>query len=128
MTRATIRGLQEAQRDNEMRIAALRPGGGFARAIWYGLQAAFRFVLGVTHVDTGGLRASHRMYLEAGFHRGIIDLDPSAVNPRGGRPAKYGPAEHARGGNHAFYWRTENEGGPRIVQQVERHMAAEMRV
>jgi hypothetical protein len=126
-----IEGLQEAQRDNEMRIQALRPGGKSHRAVREALQAAFRYVLSITHVfifKGGGLRASHRMIYTTTPNRGIIEIDQSAVNPRGQRPYLYGPKEHARGGDHAFYKRTEDEAGAGIAREFEAIMREEMKV
>lgn len=112
----TITGLQEAQARNNRRIAALQPSGEFGRAILYATTEVHRYAVGVTHVDTGSLRASHRM--EVSGIRGMVYLDPGAANPRSGqRTAVYGPHEHARGGSHAFYQRTISEAGAGIMQR-----------
>lgn len=115
----TIRGLQEAQQANQRRLAELKPSGALGRAVQYATATLQRHAIGVTHVDTGSLRASHRMRLEAGGLRGVIYIDPSAVNPRSGQKTSvYGPAEHARGGSHAFYARTVAEAGPQVEKQA----------
>ena len=116
-----IQGLQEAQAANNKAIAALQPKGALGRAIKYATIAAQRWVVAHTHVwhyKGGGLRASHRMaiYEEARAVWGELTIDPTAKNPRGQRPAIYGPIEHARGGSHAFYARAEDEAGMRIAQ------------
>lgn len=112
----TIRGIQEAQAANNRAIAALRPSGALGRAVRDATAMAHRHAVSVTHVwkeKGGALRASHRM--KVNDTRGQIFIDPSTVNPRGQKPSAYGPREHARGGEHAFYERTEREAGPRIA-------------
>lgn len=121
----TIKGIQEAQRWNLRAIAALRPSGALGQAIRWGTAAAHRYAVSITHVDTGALRASHRMAVTNA--QGKIYLDASAKNPRSGvRTAVYGPAEEARGGDHAFYRRTVNEAGPKIAQEMARMVAREV--
>lgn len=104
----TIQGLQEAQQANIKVIAAVKPSGGLGRAVQYGTIEAHRIAVSLTHVQTGALRASQRMQVISA--RGIVFIDPSAVNPRHkARPAVYGPVEEARGGEHAFYARTVDQ-------------------
>lgn len=111
-----IRDIQTAMRENQAMIQKLRSGSGFRRALAFALPAAHRYAVSITHVDTGALRASHRMgYL--GATRAEIYIDPGAVGPHG-PPAHYGPYEHARGGSHAYYDRTISEAGPRIADQA----------
>ena len=115
--RLTIEGIQGAQQANLRAIAALRPSGALGQAIRGASLAAHRYAVAVTHVDTGALRASHRVHLRG--LEGVISIDPAAVNPRSRkRPAEYGVYEHARGGSHAFYERTVAEAGPRIASQA----------
>lgn len=115
----TIKGLQEAQQANQRRLAELKPSGALGRAVQYATAATQRYAIGITHVDTGSLRASHLVRLEAGGLRGVIYIDPNAVNPRSGlKTSVYGPTEHARGGSHAFYERTVAEAGPQIEKQA----------
>ena len=119
--RLTITGLQEAQAANNKLIAALKPGDAFGRAIRYATTAAHRYAVALTHVDTGALRASHRMAIEENFLRGKVYIDPSGRNPRSSvRTAEYGPAEHARGGEHAFYERVLSEYGDTIAEEAGR--------
>lgn len=125
----TIRGLQEAQQDNLMRIAMLQPGGAIGRAIQYATTEAHRYAVSITHVywyRGGGLRASHRIALQG--DKGRVFIDPNAINPRGQRPAIYGPAEHAHGGSHAFYARTEREAGLRIAKAAGAGIARDLKV
>lgn len=123
----TIAGIQQAQQANAALIRAVKPGGAVGRAIQYGTIAAQRYAVGITHVDTGALKASHRMRFEAQGPRGLIYIDPSAVNPRSGRrTAVYGPYEHARGGGHAFYERVIAEQGARIGAEMLAIVTREM--
>jgi hypothetical protein len=115
----TITGIQEAQAMNNRAIAALRPTGALGRAVQYGTIAAHRYALGLTHVDTGALKSSHRMELSG--TRGRIYIDPSTSNPRTGQaPVEYGVIEHNRGGSHAFYARVVAEHGTEIETEMER--------
>lgn len=121
--RVTIRGIQEAQRANERVIANLKPAGAFGRAIQYATIQAHRHTTTITHVDTGALRASHRMRIDG--LRGQIFIDPASpgITRRRGRrvsgrvrPSVYGVYEHNRGGKHAFYKRTTEEAGGSIAR------------
>lgn len=116
-----IQGLQELQEKNLRTIAALQPSGRAGQAIKDATIAAHRYAVSITHVwwyKGGGLKASHRM--EVKKNTGRIYIDPNAVNPRGQKPSIYGPVEHARGGSHAFYERTEKEAGPQITRNAVR--------
>lgn len=113
----TITGLQEAQAGNARTIAEMRPTGAFGRAIKYGLTAAERYAISITHVDTGALRASHRIQYDG--DSGMLYLDPHARNPRSGElTSVYGWYEHQRGGSHAFYARTYWERGAQIGTEM----------
>lgn len=122
----TIQGLQEAQQINARQIAALKPSGAFGKAIKAATIEAQRYAMYITHVKTGGLRASHRMKITG--LQGEVFIDPNAVNEvrRGARPAIYGAKEHERGGSHAFYARTEVEGGSRIASAAQSTILGEM--
>lgn len=114
--RTTIRGLQEAQDANLQVIAALEPSDALGQATRWVLVGVHRYLVGITHVDTGAYRASQRMEIEGA--RGSIFVDPSATNPRTGkRVTSYARHEEARGGSHAAYGRTVNEIGPRLVEE-----------
>lgn len=115
--RATIQGLQDAQNWNLRALAAMKPDGALGQAVKTALAEAQRYAVAITHVDTGALRASHRVEL-IGL-RGTVYIDPNARNPvSGARTAIYGQAEHARGGSHAFYARVQSEYGYRIAQDA----------
>lgn len=121
--RVGISGIQEAQNANAKAIAAMRPSGAFGRAIRDATAEGHRYAVSITHVWNrgenprgGGLKASHRMAVTE--TRGQVFIDPHSVNPRGQKPSVYGPHEHARGGSHAFYERTERERGPRIAARA----------
>jgi hypothetical protein len=127
--RLTIRGIQEAQAANNRWMAAVRPRGALGRAVQDGMVAAQRYAVAITHVDTGALRASHRMAFreESRSAHGTISIDPASVNPHGQRPAVYGPVEHGRGGSHAFYERVVSERGLEILQQMAGVVGRELR-
>jgi hypothetical protein len=113
----TIEGLQEAQDANLRAIAALQPSGAMGQALRLVLVTAQRYAVTITHVDTGALRASHRM--EITDTRGTIYIDPSARNPRSGKLVReYARKEENRGGTHAFYRRTVNEIGDRALRDA----------
>jgi hypothetical protein len=117
--RLSITGIQEAQAANNRLIAAVKPTGATGRAVKYGTVEASRVAQVLTHVDTDALRASHRMQY-AGL-QGRVYLDPSAQNPRShALTSAYGPIEHARGGQHAFYQRVVDEHGQRILSEMAR--------
>lgn len=117
----SIKGLQEAQRDNQRRIAMFKPHGEIQGAIKDATIGAQRYAINITHVDTGSLRASHRMKIQ-GLH-GYVYIDPRAVNPRSGqRPVIYGFYENKRGGEHAFYDRTVEEYGGEVVETVDKRI------
>lgn len=113
----TIEGLQRLQDANVRMIAALEPRGALGEAVRYATAGAHRYAVYVTHVDTGALRASHRMQVVG--VRGRVYLDPTGKNPRSRqRTAVYGLYEEARGGRHAFYRRTIEEAGPRLGREA----------
>ena len=113
----TIRGIQQAQAANNKIIAAVKPSGALGRAIQYGTTRVHRYAVGVSHVDTGAMRASHRMQLST--MEGRVYLDRSSRNPRSRQMVYvYGFWEHMRGGGHAFYERTVREAGPQILRDM----------
>ena len=110
--RMTISGIQEAMRRNLALVRALRLGTPQGEAVRAAAQVAHREAVIRTHVITGALRASHRVYIRQSRRAvvGIITPDPEARNPlTGQRPAVYGLYEEKRGGSHAFYGRTVRE-------------------
>ena len=118
----SIEGLQALQAENARMVAALVDAEPVLQLVAADLH---RYAVSITHVDTGALRASHRMTIYATSAE--IYLDPSARNSRTGQlTAMYGPVEEARGGAHAFYARTVAERGPgaldRAQQYLEQHL------
>jgi hypothetical protein len=102
---STIEGLQEAQAACLLALAAMRPDGALGRSVQFGLAAASRYAIASTPVKSGAWRGSHRVK-QSGL-RGELFLDPSARNPRGGRPAVYGARwETEKGGRYAVYKNT----------------------
>lgn len=122
----TITGVQEAQRANLRAMrAVVQTGQGMTRALALAGLELHRYAVAVTHVDTGALRASHRLRESPG--RVELFIDSGAVNPRtGASPARYGPLEHARGGEHAFYERTYTERGPEAVNRATAYLRSIM--
>lgn len=113
--RASIKGLQEVQAKNLKMINALKPHGQYGEAIRWATTEAHRYSVQITHVDTGTLRAGQRLEVMLGRLSGLIYIDPQAINPKSGALAsRYGLAEHARGGSHAFYERVLFERGQHI--------------
>lgn len=122
MSDMTIEGIQEAQDDNLRAIAALKPEGALGRMVQSVATDLHRHAVSITHVDTGALRASHRIQISNGGLRGMIYIDAGSRNPRSKqKPSVYGAYEHARGGTHAFYDRTLAEAGnPAVDRAVNR--------
>jgi len=121
----SIKGLQEAQADNQRRIAMFKTHGEVEQAIKDTTIAAQRYAINVTHVITGSLRASHRMKMKGKM--GMIYIDPSAVNPRSGqRPSVYGFYENKRGGDHAFYDRTVEEFKTEAANKVNKRIKVKL--
>jgi hypothetical protein len=119
-----IYGIQAAQSAMIRGVAALKPSGALGRLIKEVTTRAHRYAASITHVDTGALKGSHT--IEARGLHGSVYINPGATRSDGRRPAEYGPYEHARGGAHAFYARTVNEAGQRIVQQSLRVLTKEL--
>jgi hypothetical protein len=97
-----ISGIQQAQALNADLVAMLEPTGASGKVVRHVAIGLQRHAIAYTHVDTGALRASHRVKV-SGIN-GLVYLDPVAKNPRTGQQtAEYGVYEHERGGEHAFY-------------------------
>jgi hypothetical protein len=106
----SITGIQEVQQAIVQTVNAVKPRGRMGKAIKEATSHLHRYTVGITHVDTGALRASHLM--KVSNTRGEIYINPNATNPRSGaRTAEYGAYEHKRGGSHAFYQRAVKESG-----------------
>lgn len=69
-------------------------------------------------LDTSELNSHNRVY---------VHIDPSVTNPLGQRPVRYGPFEHARGGEHAFFRRTVDERGDQILTQGANRIVRSLR-
>ncbi len=114
----SITGLQEAQNVNARLIAMMQPDSAAGEITRYVTAGLHRLAVAYTHVDTGALRASHRMELTG--LSGRVYIDENAVNPRSGQlTSVYGFYEHERGGEHAFYDRAVEGAGALIDQATE---------
>lgn len=105
----TIKGIQKAQQKNLRAINAVEAKGKLGKAIKAIMIPAFRFLVSITHVDTGAYRASQRMeYKREGSQaQGTLFVDPKSSHPRSGMRVKdYAIHEERRGGDHASYSRT----------------------
>lgn len=98
-----IKGIQQAQQANLRLMRAIKPQNGLGRGAYKATFSLHRYAVSVTHVDTGALKASHRIG-QLGPAKYRIYIDPASKNPRTGElPSIYGITEHRRGGEHAFY-------------------------
>ncbi len=120
-----IYGIQAAQAAMLRAVNAARPEGGLQAALKEAVPVAHRYAVAITHVDTGALKASHKITLHP--TRAEIYLDPAARRSDGRAPAVYGPFEHARGGSHAFYRRVVDERANEIGDAAARGMARYLR-
>lgn len=124
----SIKGIQKAQKQNNAMINALRPTNMLGGVIQGITIAVHRYAVSITHVVTASLRASHRTAIDMSKPSGRVFIDPGAVNPfNQQRPAKYGAIEQRRGGDHAFYTRTEREVGSRLAKQGADVLRAKIR-
>ncbi len=99
-----IEGLQEAQAAVQRAVAVGQSNGPLEAAVRGATLQAQRYAIAATHIDTGTLRAAHT--IEVNGKIGMVYIDPAAINDRTGQyAAVYGPYEHERGGEHAFYER-----------------------
>lgn len=117
----SIEGIQEVMARNNRRINDLRPEGAAGEAVRDAVIALHRYAVQITHVDTGSLRASHRM--DVNELEGMVYIDSGSVNPRTReKPSIYGVIENARGGEHAFYDRTVSEIGEQVRARATKHI------
>lgn len=119
----TIKGIQEAQEANLRMIATTKPSGALGKTVRDMTVLLHRYLVTVTHVDTGAYRASHRGEIEmSGKPRAVISPDTAAINPRSGQAViKYAPHEEARGDTHAAYARTFEYGKGVMGDVASRH-------
>lgn len=124
-----IRGNKEAQRAMTVAANAVQGQGGLGRAIQFVTLGAMQFAMRVSHKVSGALRSAHIPEFQSGIGmaRGRVFIDPTAINPMGGKPVDdYAAIEEARGGSHAFYERTVSERGNYLVGRAAELMIAEM--
>jgi hypothetical protein len=136
----SVEGLREIQAANLQLLRAVNPRGGLGRAVKEAADFLFRYSVGITHRVTGTLAASHRIDFAAGrlltsFTGATIGsdavariyIDPGAKNPvTRQRPVIYGPAEHGKGGTHAFYRRAVSEQGTTALAIAHTIMMSEL--
>lgn len=117
MTMVTIKGIQQAQRRLLAASFAISAHGkGLDRAAFDMAAAAHRYMVSITHVDTGALRGSEFIRKVANAHYEVT-INEAAKNPTSGkRVVDYASVEHDRGGEHAFAARTVAEAGTRIQE------------
>lgn len=121
MMRPHLQGQPELRQFIRRLIAAMRPGGSMTRIITYATDWGRQLAGEYSHQDTTELSKSHLSEVTEGGSQGRVYINPSAVNPRGQRPAIYGPFEHGHGTSHAFYTLTSedlNESLPGIMARV----------
>ncbi len=126
MIHAQIRGYWELQAARVQLLEAVNPRGGLGEAVKQATLFLHGYAVSITDVVTGTLASSHLVDFAAGGAEtyrykirirdsaaGLIYISPLTVNPfTGDKPSEYGPAEHRKGGSHAFYRRTYEEAGP----------------
>lgn len=115
----TITNLQKTQRANNRMIAALQPSGAVGKAVKHMTTGAHRYMVMITHVDTGALKAARRMKMNLNTLEGTVYTHPGARNPRTGvPPAEYDVYEHERGYPHNAMPRTIMEAGRTLRRQA----------
>lgn len=115
--RARLEGAQKAQqRMIEIAREQTASGGAMQRALAVAALESHRHAVVVTHKVSGSLALAHIINIEN--TRATISISPTVTNPRGARPAKYGPIEHRRGGDHSFYDRVIRDGWPGIGKRA----------
>ena len=100
-----IEGKEEVKAELDKAAKVASQGGQMQQAVGIASRRARAYAVEVSHVWTGALKASHTIE-QTGAHAEIYP-SPAVINPRTKRsPAEYGPFEHRKGGDHAFYART----------------------
>ena len=122
---ARLEGAQKAQQ-RMIKIAREQTasGGAMQRARIVAALESHRHAEAVTHKVSGALALAH--IIEVEDTRAVISISPTVVNPQGARPSKYGPIEHRRGGEHAFYDRVIRDGWPDIGKRAINSVALAM--
>lgn len=94
----SLKGLQDAQKRNLRRIAALKPGGFIDAVLQWAAGEAHRHWTYYTPHETGALRASRRIEMDSAHGRAIVFTAPEARNPKSKTPpAEYDVYLHAQG-------------------------------
>ncbi len=102
---ARIEGVEEVEAALAKAAEVAGKGNTLEQAAGFVARRAHYYMVSITHVDTGALKASHA--IEQRGKMTVLYQHPAVVNPRSGkRPADYGVYENAHGGLHAFYDRT----------------------
>ena len=115
----SIAGQQELQAALLRAIAALQPSGAMGEAVRYVTLALHRYAVTITPVDTGSQRAAQTPEVNLSALTGRLFYDPEAINPKGGKPSRYGPENEAlRGGRYAVYQKTVDEAADEAVKQA----------
>lgn len=116
-----IQGTSAVKAAVQQAAAVARSGGPLQQAVGMVAQRVRAYAAQVTHVDTGALQASHAID-QAGTYAEIY-ISPATLNPRSLKPPEeYGPYEHARGGDHAFYRIAFEEEGPRALADAGNYL------
>lgn len=90
------------------------PEGGNVKTGLYAMAAqTATYAAVITHRDTATLYRSYEIEEKPG--KAAIYIDPAMINPRGERPAVYGPEEFARGGSHNAFGRAYSQANPSYV-------------
>lgn len=127
--RMKVRGIERAQAAMIKAINAVKTSGGLGRAFQFAVLAGIQWARRFTHRITGSLSASHvpEFSEQPRGLLGRIYIDPGVVNPlTGQRPAEYGPYEHFRGAEHAFYKRVIDEKGVYIASRAVQMIVSQM--
>lgn len=105
MAGLVIQGVSEVKAALAEAAKVASQGGDLQQAVGIASRRARAYAVEYSHVWTGALKASHTI-VQSGTHAEIYP-SPAVINPRTKRsPAEYGPFEHGRGSDHAFYART----------------------
>lgn len=124
--RLSIQGLQQAQHGMLRALRGVKPNGALGRAVQFLAAGAHRYLVTVTHVDTGAYRASHISTVEGPAQMRIF-VRQNARNPRTrALVTSYAPVEEARGGEHAAYKRTVDYARSNLAPRAARILAGEV--
>lgn len=108
MLELEVRGLKQAQNQMAATVRALQPDNAAGAAIQFATLGLHRYMTSIVRVDTGRLKNSLFPLVD-----GLTGAVITNVN--------YAPYEEARGGEHAFMTRTEDEQMPKIAEQTSKY-------